>query len=160
MMALPETLVLSVLLNMPVCWADRSDARKQEQLETIAKAVAIVANESKRPVDKAAKLISKAYHETRFCIAVHSGKHRGPGRGLYQLEGQGERYKGPFVGLDFESTLNATRVASDYLDRSFQCGPSPRAVFTAYAGRECGTTWKTLDSRVRTYRWVAWRLSR
>lgn len=156
-MGIAPDLVLSVLLRLPACWVDRDDPRKPEQLATIATAIAEVSGDD---TDKAAKLISKSYNETRFCLRVHSGEHRGPGRGLYQLEGQSRRYAGPFVGLSYEATLNATRVASDILDHSFQCGHSPRAVFTAYAARPCGTNWKTLDARVRTYNWAYWRLSR
>ena len=139
-----------------MCWADREDPRKPEQLITIAYAIAAVAESA----DKAAELISVTYNETRLCIAVHSGEHHGPGRGLYQLENQHRRYQGPFVGLSYEATLNATRVASDVLDHSFQCGGSPRAVFTAYAARPCGSDWKTLRVRVGTYQWARWRLSK
>lgn len=157
-MGVLEASVLAVLMRLPVCYADREDDRKPGQLATVARAVTVVANDSKRPVDKAAKLISTAYNETRLCLRVHSGEHRGKGRGLYQLEGQSRRYQGPFVGLDYDSTLNATRVASAVLDRSFQCGLRPRDVFTAYGARPCGSEWKTLTERVRTYQWVSWSL--
>ncbi len=151
--------VLAVILHLTPCYADRAAdiPTKSAQYVNIATAISVVADGS---LDKASKLISKGYNESRFCLAVHSGAHRGYGRGLYQLEGQSRRYAGPFVGLDYESTLNATRVASDILDHSYQCGPTPADVFTAYAGRECGTDWKTLQARVRTYRWAYWRLSR
>jgi len=121
----------------------------------VAYAIAEVAES----VDKAAKLITVAYKETRLCIAVHSGEHRGPGRGLYQLEGQQRRHKGPFVGLDYEATLRATQVASYVLDHSYQCGRSPAAIFTAYGARPCGSDWKTLRERVRMYRWAYWRIN-
>jgi hypothetical protein len=152
-----EGAVLAVLLRLPVCYVDRGDPRKPEQLSTVARAISTVANGSE---DKASKLISVAYNETRLCLHVHSGAHRGPGRGLWQLEGQGRRYKGPFVGLDYDSTLNAARVASNVLDHSYQCGRTPRDVFTAYGARPCVSNWKTLDARVRTYQWAYWRLSR
>lgn len=139
-----------------MCWADRGDPRKLEQLATVATAIAAVAEDA----DKAAKLISVTYNETRLCLAVHSGEHRGPGRGLYQLEDQHRRYQGPFVGLSYEATLRATQVASDVLDHSFQCGSTPRAVFTAYGARVCGTDWKTLRERVGTYHWAYWRLTK
>ena len=145
---------------MPMCYADREDPRKPEQYATLARAISEVANESKSPIDKAAKLLAVGYHEGRFCLRVHSGEHRGPGRGVWQLEGQQRRHRGPFVGLDYESTHNAARVASVVLDRSFQCGHSPGDVFTGYAGRACKSDWATLRDRVRTYRWVYWRLSK
>lgn len=158
-MVLTET-VLAVLLSLPVCYADRDDPRKPEQLATVAQAITAVANASKNPIDKAAKLVTLFRWEGVGCLAVHSGAHGGRGRGLYQLEGQGRRYPGPFVGLDFESTLNATRVAGSVLDHSFQCGSRPADVFTAYGARPCGSTWKTLRERVQTYRWATWRLSK
>lgn len=152
--------VLALLNRLPVCWKDRDDPRKTEQIETVARAITDVANASQNPIDKAAKLITVFYHESRGCLAVHAGLSRGHGRGLYQLEGQSRRYQGPFVGLDFDSTLNATRVAGEVLDHSYQCGSAPRDVFTAYGARPCGTTWKTLTDRVQTYRWATWRLSK
>jgi len=156
---LTAPLVFSILARMPVCWADRHDHRKPWQLLTVAHAITEVANSSRQPVDKAGKLITTFYHEGRGCLDVHSGAHRGPGRGPFQLEGQSKRYSGPFVGLDYESTLNAARVAGDVFDHSYQCGSTPADVFTAYAGRPCGKPWPTLDDRTRTYRWVTWRLS-
>lgn len=152
--------VLSVLMALPVCYADRGDPRKPEQLATVARAITVVANDSKNPIDKASKLTVLFRWESAGCLRVHSGEHRGPGRGLFQLEGQGKRHAGPFVGLDYDSTLNATRVAGAILDRSYQCGSSPGAVFTAYAGKPCGTKWKTLRERAGTYLWAAWRLSK
>jgi len=152
--------VLAVLMALPVCWADRGDPRKPEQLATVAEAISVVANDSRDPIDKASKLIAIFRWEGVGCLAVHSGQHKGRGRGLYQLEGQSRRYAGPFVGLDYPSTLNATRVAGDVLDHSYQCGSRPADVFTAYGARACGSNWKTLRERVQTYRWASWRLSR
>lgn len=154
-MGVTPHIVLSVLLRLPLCWADRHDARKPEQLLVLAYAIAEVAEDA----DKAAKLITVAYNESRLCLAVHSGEHRGPGRGLYQLEGKGKQYRGPFIGLSFEATLNATRVASAVLDHSYQCGGSPGDVFTAYGARPCGSDWKTLRARERMYRWAYWRMN-
>ncbi len=155
-----EAAVLAVLLRLPVCHADRDDPRKPEQLVTVARAIGTVAAASKYPKDKAAKLIAILRWESTACLAVHSGEHPGRGRGLYQLEGQGRRHKGPFVGLDYESTLNATHVASSVLDRSYQCGRTPRDVFTAYGARPCGSDWSTLSERVQTYQWAFWRLNK
>lgn len=157
---LSEVALLSVLNRMPVCWEDRDDPRKPGQLAVVARVLAEVANASKHPVDKAGKLTALWYHESKGCLKVHDGSHRGPGRGPWQLEDQHKRYEGPFVGLSYEATLNAARVASDVLDHSFQCGARPRDVFTGYAGRRCGTTWSTLDDRVSTYNWVTWRLTK
>lgn len=149
-MGIDPHIVLSVLLRLPLCWADRHDPRKPEQLLVVAYAIAEVAENT----DKAAKLITLAHNESRLCLAVHSGEHRGPGRGLYQLEGHGE-----FVGLSYEATLSATRFASEYLDRSYQCGHAPRDVFTAYGARPCGSDWKTLRERERMYQWAYWRMN-
>lgn len=157
---LTTSILLGVLNGFPVCWKDRADPRKPEQLATVAAAITTVANASKNPIDKAGKLLTIFYHESRGCLDVHSGAHRGRGRGPFQLEGQSKRHEGPFVGLDYESTLNAAQVAGDILDHSFQCGSSPRDVFTAYGARPCGSTWKTLNERVATYRWATWRLSK
>ena len=148
--------MLTVLQLQPVCWVDRDDARKPAQLAVIAEAIAKAAPTPER----AAYLISVGWHESRWCLRVHSGAHRGPGRGLWQIEGRRGKLPGPFVGLSQAETDNAAAVASDVLSRSHQCGSSPAGVFTAYAGRPCGSPWVTLTSRVRTYYWALGALHR
>lgn len=154
-------MILSVLNSLPVCYADRENPAKPAQMATVANAIA----RASRNDDDAAKLTAVGYHESRFCIAVHSGEHKGPGRGLFQLEGQSKRYPGPFVGLSQAATDNAARVANAILRRSYQCGPTVADVLTGYAGRACGKPWPTLSERVATYwmtrrRFERWRAER
>jgi hypothetical protein len=155
-MVVSPAAVLYAMSALPVCWADRDDPRKPEQLQNIAAAIAHASPSPRRAV----LLIVISYHESRWCLHVHSGQHRGPGRGLFQMEGQEKRYPGPFVGLSPEETGNAAWVASQIVGRSGQCGRAVADVLTAYAGRRCGTTWPTLAERVRTYRFVSARLHR
>ena len=148
--------VLTVLQLQPLCWADRGAARKPAQLAIVAEAIA----EASPTPERAAYLIAVGWHESRWCLRVHSAAHRGPGRGLWQLEGKRGKLPGPFVGLSLFETSNAAAVASDVLSRSHQCGSTPAEVFTAYAGRPCGSTWATLNSRVQTYYWALGALHR
>jgi len=156
MMVVSPAAVFVVMNSFPVCWQDRADERKPEQLHTVAAAIAAASPSPRR----AAFLLAISWHESRWCIHVHSGAHTGPGRGLFQMEGQERRYPGPFVGLTPEETGNAAWVASRIIGRSGQCGHSAAAVFTVFAGRACGTSWPTLDARVQTFRFVSARLAR
>ena len=155
-MVVSTAAVLVVMQALPSCWADREDPRKPEQLQNLA---AAIAQASPNPL-RAAFLVAIGYHESRFCLRVHSGVDTGPGRGIWQLEGQSKRYQGPFVGLTPEETGNAAWVASQIIGRSAQCGSRPADVFTAFAGRACGTVWPTLADRVRTFWFVSARLHR
>ncbi len=156
MMVVSPQAVLIAMSALPQCWADRGDERKHDQLTVIADAIAKASPSTRR----ATFLITISYHESRWCLRVHSGEHPGPGRGLWQLEGQDRRYPGPFVGLTPEETGNAAWVASQIVARSTRCGASPAAVLTAYAGRECETDWPTLDARLVTFERVSKRLRR
>jgi len=155
-MVVSPAAVLYAMSSLPVCYADREDPRKPEQMQNLAVAIAQASPTPRR----AAFLIAIGYHESRFCLRVQSGEHRGPGRGAWQLEGQSRRYQGPFIGLTPEETGNAAWVASDIIGRSGQCGTRPADVFTAYAGRACGSSWPTLAARVLTFRFVSYRLER
>lgn len=148
--------VAFALASLPVCAQDLDDPRKPGQLATIAESVAKVSNSD----DEAAKLLTLINHESAGCIGVHSGEHRGRGRGLFQVEGKAHRYPGPLVGLSQAATDNAARVAVTILRKSYQCGPTVRAVFTSYAGRTCGSDWPTLASRARTYHWMRLRMAK
>lgn len=155
MVVSPEAVFIAMSV-LPTCWTDREDPRKPEQLRNIAHAIAKASPTPRR----AALLITIGWHESRFSLRVHSGDHPGRGRGIFQLEGQEKRYPGPFVGLTPEETGNAAWVASTIVGRSTHCGLEPAAVFTAYAGRKCGTTWPTLPERVATFEKVSKRLQR
>lgn len=165
--------VLAVILAQPVCWADRAlpVEVKRDQLGVIADAIA----EASDTPERAALLITIGYHESRWCIRVHAGiKRGGAGEGLWQLEGA-HHGDGSRSGLSRYETADAALLASAQLDRSYQCGSSPAAILTAYAGRPCwqsasdprypgdtgvewGYGWPTLTSRVRTYRWALGRI--
>lgn len=155
-MVVSSAAVLFAMSGLPQCYVDREDPRKPGQMQSIAEAIAHAAPSPRRAVF----LIVIGYHESRFCLRVHSGDHPGRGRGLWQLEGQEKRYQGPFVGLTPEETGNAAWVASAIIGRSTRCGLAPAAVLTAYAGRACGTDWPTLADRVRTFEKVSSRLQR
>lgn len=155
----PAAAVLAVLLQHPPCWADRhvDPGVKRLQLEVVAGAIA-----SASPTPRmAALLISIGYHESRWCLAVHSGQRRGgQGEGLWQLEG---RHHGPGArsGLSPGETREAAQLAAAQLKRSQQCGNTPAAVLTAYAGRPCAHVkagWPTLTARVRGYWWALYEL--
>lgn len=156
MMVVSPAAVFVVMSALPQCWVDREDPRKPEQLQNLAAAIAQASPTPRR----AAFLITIGYHESRFCLRVHSGEHAGVGRGAWQLEGQEKRYPGPFVGLTPEETGNAAWVASRIIGRSTRCGLEPAAVLTAYAGRQCNTVWPTLSERVATFEKVSVRLRR
>ena len=153
--------VLALLLRQPVCWADRRvpQADKQGQLAAIATAIA----DASPTVERAAYLVAIGWHESRWCLAVGSGAKRGGrGEGYWQLEGS-HHAPGARSGLSLEATRSAALLASAQLQRSQQCGKSPAAVLTAYAGRPCGQAsggWLTLTARVRTQRWAAYELER
>ncbi len=148
--------LLAVLLSLPVCWADRGVPanEKASQLATIAGAMV----EHTSDPTELAYLTSIAYHESRFCLAVHAGRTRGPGRGLFQLE-PGSRRRPPFTGLSADATAHAAGEALWMVRHSHQCGESPEGRFTAYAGRACGTAWPTLRSRVALWYTVRARLT-
>lgn len=156
MVVSPAAVLYAMSALPPGCWQDKGDPRKPEQLENIAHAIAKASPTPRRAVF----LITIAHWESRLCLHVHSGEHRGRGRGLWQLEGQEKRYPGPFVGLTPEETGNAAWVASKIIGRMVHCGLEPAAVFTAYAGRKCGTDWPTLAERVVTFEKVQKKLRR
>ncbi len=148
---LSELAVVAALATQPICYLDRNDERKPAQMAAIAGSVAIVSDTP----DEAAFLLTIGYFESRWCLVVHSGEHKGKGRGLWQLEGRSKQYPGPFVGLDSYSTLNSAWVALDIVRHSWQCGPSVANRFSAYGGRPCDlVTWKTLPGRVRAFHYL------
>lgn len=149
-MLVSPVIAFAGVMALPSCWADRADARKPQQLETIAVAESGVADS----VDELAALDAIAANESALCIRVHAGIDRGPGRGLWQLEGQQRRHAGPFVGLSLDATENAARVALFAWRHSWQCGHTLRDRFTAYAGKPCDTIWPGAEKRVATYWFV------
>lgn len=162
--------VLAVIVRQPPCYEDRSAAPevKAAQLETIAEAIADAASSVPeggwlQPLPAAGYLITIGYHESKWCLRVHSGEVRGGlGEGLWQLEGT---HHGPDArsGLTVEATHSAARVALRQLQRSRQCGWTPPGVITAYAGRPCAQAaegWPTLRSRVNGYWWAVSALRR
>lgn len=148
--------LLTVLTSLPVCWADRGVPanEKASQLEVIAAALLARTQDP----SELAYLTSIAYHESRLCIAVHAGRVRGRGRGLFQIE-PGSRRVPPFTGLSFEATEHAAGEALWMVRHSHQCGSTPADRFTAYAGRECEKYWPSLRSRVALWYSVRARLT-
>lgn len=146
------TAVLVVLNVQPQCWADRNvePSVKRDQYETIAVAIA----EASPNLSRAGYLLTIGWHESRWCLDVHSGKERGGrGEGNWQLEGKHHGSE-PRSGLSLGATRSSARLASRHVQRSFQCGSKPEQVLTAYAGRPCWQAklgWPTLTSRVRGY---------
>jgi hypothetical protein len=154
--------VLTVLLAMPPCWADRDAApgAKEAQLTDVAHAVADASGGSRH---MSGLLLTIGYHESRWCLAVHSGARRGGrGEGLWQLEGR-HHGAGARSGLGLEATTSAARLAAAHLQRSYQCGRGVEALLTAYAGRPCVQAlegWPTLGARVSGYWWAVSALRR
>ena len=148
--------VLAVLLRQPACWADRHapPGAKATQLGYVARAIA----EASPDLPTAAYLLDVGWHESKWCLDVHSGERRGGrGEGLWQLEGS-HHAAGARSGLSLDETRSAAALAAFAIGHSFQCGHSPAAVLTGYAGRPCYQAreegWPTLDSRVRGYWWA------
>jgi hypothetical protein len=146
--------VLATLLALPVCYQERAWAGKREQLEDVARVIADVSAQAKRPEQRAAELIAIGYWESRFCWFVQVRKQRRAGNGYWQLE----TFEGVVTGPERSALENGAFHASFMLSRSYQCGSRPRDVFTGYAGRRCGTQWATLNSRERTYYWAKGRI--
>ena len=100
-------------------------------------------------------------NKSRYCTDVHAGNCRpgtcggGAAFGPWQVEPRNREDGKALVGLDQEATDRSAAAAAKILSRSWQCGGHPRGWFTAYAGRKCGTDWKTLEQRVATY----WRVA-
>lgn len=155
--------VLYAITGLTPCWADRGDIRKPAQLETIAEAITVATERARWRGDRmvlAALLITIAWHESKFCLAIHEGK---PGMAgaltIFQIE-RGSRLKGYRAGLDLDSTISAATAAADLLSRSHQCGESPISFFRAYTSAACDAEFPTLHARVRTFHVVFARLVR
>lgn len=151
--------VLALLLRLPVCWQDRHETERTARLETIAEAIASAANETTRPRDTGAFLVSLAWHESGLCRAVHAGERHGTGEGLWQLVPLSKR-EPPFSGLDPESTAHAAGEAAWVVTHSYLCGPSIKSRMIVYitGGSGCPSDWLTAAARVRTYWWAYGRL--
>lgn len=154
--------VLRVLLQLPVCWADRDEppAEHAARFEVIATAIARAAEPTRNPVDTAAMLIALGYRESRLCRAVHAGHRRGGvGEGLWQLE-PGSRRVRPFSGLSLEATEHAAHQATWLITHSYSCGARPAQRFTLLAFGRCAPgSWPTQRERVQTYWWAVRELS-
>jgi hypothetical protein len=150
--------VLATLLRLPVCARDRGDPRKAEQLTTVAIAITGAALEARDPATRAAELIAVGYHESRFCLDIHLGRH-GLGNALtpWQIEYAAHPWATVSVGLDVPHTYLAAATAGRILDHSWHCGPTPAERFSAYAGT-CSTTWKSRQARADTFVWAWLRL--
>lgn len=144
---------------LPMCRADLELPleTKAGQLAVAAEAIATVAETA----EEAVWLTAIAYHESRFCYRTHAGGSsvRGRGRGLWQIE-KGSRRLPPFEGLSLAETTHAASQALWLVRHSYQCGPSVKDRFTAYAGQPCDTNWPTLHARYRTYGWLTLLVSR
>jgi len=153
--------ILVAVMKLASCYQDRNDERVPDHLARIAYAIGAEA----RTPEEAAALVTIGKFEGGFCIAVQDHYTHSGGWSTFQLEGKNNKYPGPLVGLSYESIRRATYAAADVWRHSHQCGQSPWAMFTAYAGRPyCSfyidkngntvTTWPTLDARVNTYWYV------
>ena len=155
--------LLFAMQGLAVCHADRADARKPEQLDTIAEAIVVASERVRWRGDRrvlAALLLTIAYHESKLCLDVHDGKRGMNGAlTLWQIE-RGSRLTGYRAGLSLEDTISAAFAAATLLARSFQCGSSPAAMFRAYAGARCDAEFPTLRARTRTFYWLRQRMAR
>ncbi len=142
--------ILLAIWALAGCYQDRNDERVPDHLARIAYAISSEA----RDVDEAAYLVTIGKNESNFCIGVQEKYTHSGGWSTYQLEGWRGKFPGPFVGLNYSEIHNATYAAVRVLRHSHQCGHKPEDILTAYAGRECGTIWPTLKTRVATYWYV------
>lgn len=151
-------LVLPVLLELPVCVADRGQPEaKAAQLHMVAGAI----EEATADPSERAALITIAWFESRLCLRVHAGELRGGlGEGLWQLE-PGSRRRPPFAGLGSSETAHAAGEALA-LWRLGRCAGRPLAArFRAYAGLGCGPRdWAGAEPRARFMRWTLGALRR
>lgn len=166
---IPEATLIHALERLPACYADRHLPResKRAQYATIAKSLRKARRSVKWRDDVSfyAMMIAIGYNESRYCTDVHAGNCRpgtcggGAAFGVWQVEPRNREDGNALVGLDQEATDRSAVAAAKILSKSWQCGGHPRGWFTGYAGRKCGTDWKTLEQRVATYWRVAGRLA-
>ena len=131
---------LALLLSLPPCYAERNDPARVEHVTMIASAIDAAAPERER--DRAA-LVTIAWFESALCWSVATGKVKGgDGAGPWQIE-PGSHRPGPYVGDSLPALTHAARQAEWLWTHSWQCGPSARARFVAYAGLDCarGRQW-------------------
>jgi hypothetical protein len=138
-------LTAAFLLSLPQCFAERADPARVEHVALLAEAID---QATEKPAERAA-LATIAYYESGLCWAVATGKVRG-GQGPWQIE-PGSHRPGPYVGSSLPELTHAARQALWLWRHSWQCGPSPRARFRAYAGLECSSSWTGARVRERLY---------
>ncbi|HET9958094.1 MAG TPA: hypothetical protein VFQ61_26545, partial [Polyangiaceae bacterium] len=150
---------------------DRYSEQKRIQAETIATAIAEVAEKAQgwpgTPRELASLLLTVAWHETRLSLRIHEGNCRpfecdhGRARGLWQLHMHAslprERWL-TVAGLDPDSTRAAAQEAARALIRSRRmCMSVSRGAdwvpytLVAFAGRGCRGQLPDIQRRVRTF---------
>jgi hypothetical protein len=155
--------VKAALESLPCFVEDRGDPQKNEQLDTIAAAIAEVSRDAPRPPREwAALLLTIGYHESTFSLRIHRGQckpyecDRGRARSAWQL------HKNLFTAPIWDElhglqhTAVQVKAASDALKRAyFTCSrsgvPWLQATLNAYAGRRCSAEWPGLGQRVSTF---------
>lgn len=173
-----KALLLAILLALPVARHDLDEpARKREQLETVATAVAVAAERVRWQGDQrdlAALLVTVGIHESHWELAVGAGNCRpgmcdrdrfGRARAVsyWQLHANPwtlpqERWE-RLAGLELEPTTLAAIEAALALKRARgMCGPDVRKILSAYAGLGCRRMLPDADKREATYKRVRGRL--
>lgn len=143
--------VLGILLQLPICYSERSDPMLLPHLQIQAAAIEQAAA---TPEDKAA-LIAIGYSESRFCWSVANGSRSGGyGQGPWQIE-PGSNRAPPFKGVTVETLAHAAAEAL-WLWHHSQCSSMPLR-FAHYAGLGC-SPWSQGISRAGLYTYVYGRL--
>ncbi len=148
------------LTQLPVAVQDRDNEFKQEQLSIVAHAIEKATQQVKWPnsdrTSLAAYLVAVGYHESRYRIQTHEGVAKAHSYGLWQVTPWAHKVtREELIGISQSQTDRSALIAATALSRSWQCGPNPADMFTAYyGGAACKSDWRTLKSRVRTFWWV------
>lgn len=148
---IPAGAILIAIMHLPVCWADRADARVPGHLARIAYAI----SEEAKDADEASALISISKNESNNCIAVQDHYTHSGALSMWQLENKQRKYKGPFLGLEYDPIHNAAHAALDVWRHSGGCPGGVSGKFRVYGGRNCDEPFPSLANRLSVY-WFAY----
>lgn len=159
--------ILAMILSLGIAKEDRAPEiteRKHEQLETVARSIAVVAETP----ELAAMLITLGWFESKFAIRIAEGRckpfecDRGRARGPFQIHrraGMTDAEWDGLLGTNAEATLASTREAARRIRaarvrcRSLESRQDWAAgVFSSLAGRGCVGDFKGRAARTATFR--------
>ena len=149
-----QTLILTFLLTLPVFHEDQRDARKRDQLEMIAQAIATVSETR----EEAAMLVATGYAESNFGLRIHEGQclpHEcdgGKARGPWQMwRGNGMLLEQWARMVGFANTEAQALAAHRRLARGLGWCGSHYGALVNYLGLPCETRGAKVDQRLDLY---------